>query len=180
MNGARHLLLGLLTALACGFLDPCFAQQNLAGQVLQNESGHDFGVQGLVDSHGEKFAELYIATGHKMGWDSNGDVFYGAGYYLAVPGNYYFSVTSGKSRSWPGGIGGLHINKIAWDDKGRTTEIVGLSPFFEGAHGNIKIVTDVSHPKVENGILILKFSEFGGRTFKFDFKFGQIVSITPA
>jgi hypothetical protein len=98
--------------------------QNLAGQVLQNDSGRDFPILTLSDSHNVPFAKLYIAKGHKMAWDKTGDqVVYGAGYFDALPNNYYYVPTLSAANGWIGGLGGLHVSRIDWDDDGKTTSI---------------------------------------------------------
>jgi hypothetical protein len=96
----------------------------------------------------------------------------GAGYYEALEGHdYYIPFTNG-------GLGGLLVDRVAWDDTGKTIAVKGLRPFFDGAE-KIKITSDVSNPRIENGALYLKLEGKGEQVFQFKILFGIGVSIIP-
>ena len=137
-----------------------------------NDSGKPVRILDLNDSQGKPFAQLFM-TGKKMSIDHYNYPESGAGYYEALEGHdYYIPFTSG-------GLGGLHVDKVEWDDKGNTIAIKGLRPFFDGAE-QIKITSDVKHPKIKDGILYLRLAGKGNLEYQFKIIFGVGISITPS
>jgi hypothetical protein len=147
------------------------APASFGDRKIVNNSGKPVAVRAIVDSKGTPFAELYM-TGKEMIFDDYGEISLGAGYYLALENNYYYIPFS------KGGFGGLHVDRIEWDDAGKTTSIKGLRPFFESAE-EIKITSDVNNPKLADGVLFLKLDGHGDLEFKFSMAFGKGTNIDP-
>ena len=156
------------------------ASDALAQRKIVNESGKPRPIQTIVDSSGQPFARLFM-SGKMIILDSDGYPASGAGYYEAVPSNYFYLATA---MTCTGGFGGLHVAKVEWNDTGKTTAITGLGPFFETAKeisttGKIAITSDVKNPKLVDGTLFLKLEGKGDVEYKFKIVFGKIVSIKP-
>jgi hypothetical protein len=162
-------LLVILLAILANF---AITQQAFAQRKLANNSGKPFPIMSIRDSQGVVFAKLYISVGKEMTLGFTGDPIAGAGFYEAVTNNYYY-VPFEK-----GGFGGLHVDKIEWDDQGKLISIKNLRPFFEGSK-QIAITSDVKEPKIKDGILYLKLDGKGDTEFKFNTLFGKGVSIEP-
>jgi hypothetical protein len=139
---------------------------------FNNDTGKPVRILDLNDSEGKPFARLFM-TGKKMSIDHYNYPETGAGYYQALEGHdYYIPFTSG-------GLGGLRVDRVAWDDTGKTVAVNGLRPFFDGGE-QIKIISDVSRPKIQDGILYLKLEGKGDKEYQFKIVFGIGVSITPS
>ncbi|MGD0383460.1 MAG: hypothetical protein ABSA77_08070 [Thermoguttaceae bacterium] len=136
-----------------------------------NNTGKPYPLVKLRDSKGVHISTLYM-SGKEMVFDTKQEPIKGAGYYEAVKDNYHYVPFS------KGGFGGLNVDRIEWDETGKTVAVVGLRPFFE-ARSNIKITSDVKKPKLKDGILYLKFEGQGDNEFKFKIVFGTGVSIEP-
>ncbi|MBW2107220.1 MAG: hypothetical protein JRI36_00940 [Deltaproteobacteria bacterium] len=137
-----------------------------------NTTGRPLRILDLNDIHGKPFARL-VMTGEKMTINHYNYPESGAGYYEALPGHDYFIPFTSS-----GVLGGLHVDKVAWDDAGKTIAIEGLRPFFDGAE-KIRITSDVRAPKIQDGILYLKLAGHGNQEYGFKIVFGLGVSITP-
>ncbi len=139
---------------------------------FENDGDKPVKILDLNDSKGKPFARLFM-TGKKMTIDHYNYPESGAGYYEALDDqHYYIPFTTG-------GLGGLHVDRVEWDDSGRLIGIKGLRPFFDGA-GQIKITSDVTNPKIEDGILFLFLDGKGKKAYRFKIMFGLGVSIEPS
>lgn len=139
---------------------------------FENDTGKPVRILDLNDSEGKPFARLFL-TGKKMTIDHYDYPASGAGYYEALEGHdYYIPFTSG-------GLGGLHVERVEWDDSGKTIAVKGLRPFFDGGE-QVKITSDVTNPKIQDGILYLKLDDKSGKEYQFKIVFGIGVSITPS
>jgi hypothetical protein len=137
-----------------------------------NDSGKPVRILDLNDSQGKPFARLFM-TGKKMSIDHYNYPESGAGYYEALEGHdYYIPFTSG-------GLGGLHVDRVEWDDTGKIMAVKGLRSFFDGAE-QIKITSDVTHPKIKDGILYLRLAGRGNTEYQFKIVFGIGISIIPS
>lgn len=97
---------------------------------------------------------------------------HGAGYCQAAPNDYCF-VSSPLSIFWDGGMGGgVHVQRIEWDDSGKTTKITGIDPTFDGMNQ-----WSITSEKLVDGVLFVTFKEQGRKKYKFKIVFGKIVSI---
>ena len=72
----------------------------------------------------------------------------------------------------------MHVDRIEWDNEGKTITVKGLRPLFESSR-EIKISSEVKDPKLEDGILYLKLEGKGDTEFRFKIVFGNGVSIDP-
>jgi len=159
-----------LTAVALLFM--AGPNAGLAHREITNKSGKPVRVMELNNEEGKPFARLFM-TGKNMSIDHYKFPESGAGYYEALEGHFYYIAFT------EGGLGGLHVDKIVWDDTGKTIAIKGLRPFFDGAD-RIQIISDATNPRIEDGILTLQLKHKGGKEYKFNIRFGIGVSIEPS
>jgi len=139
---------------------------------FNNDSGKPVKILDLNDSEGKPFARLFM-TGKKMSIDHYNYPESGAGYYEALEGHeYYIPFTSG-------GLGALHVDRVEWDETGKTVALKGLRPFFDGAE-QIRITSDVMQPKIKDGILYLRLAGKGNKEYQFKIVYGIGTSITPS
>jgi hypothetical protein len=139
---------------------------------FNNDTGKPVRILDLNDSEGKPFARLFM-TGKKMTIDHYNYPESGAGYYEALEGHdYYIPFVSG-------GLGGLRVDRVEWDDAGKVIGIKGLRPFFDGAE-LMKIMSDVTNPKIEDGILYLKLDREADKEHQFKIVFGIGISIVPS
>jgi hypothetical protein len=154
--------------LVCFVATPCLS---FAHGEITNSSGKPLKVLDLNDAQGKPFARLFM-SGEKMTIDHYNYPESGAGYYEALEGNYYYIPFT------KGGLGGLHVHKVEWDEHGKTIAIKGLQPFFDGAE-KIEITSDVTNPKIKDGAVCLRLKGSAGTEFKFDIVYGLGISIEP-
>ena len=165
MNRTKVQMICICVLLALSF-SLAWAQRKFV-----NESGDPIEILTLRDSKGIPFAQLFM-SGKEMIVDNTGTPVSGPGFYKALPNNYHYVPFM------RGGFGGLHVDKIEWDDSGKTISIERLEPVFE-SEKNIKISSDVSKPKLIDGVLHLKLEGYGKTDFQFRFSYGKGVSINP-
>jgi len=162
------------TAFRWALMVACFLVPSLClghGE-FNNDTGKPVRILDLNDSDGKPFARLFMA-GKKMSIDHYNYPESGAGYYEALDGHdYYIPFTSG-------GLGGLHVDRVEWDDTGKTIAIKGLRPFFDGGE-QIKITSDLAKPQIKDGVLYLKLDGKGDKEYQFKIVFGIGISITPS
>jgi len=163
----RPTIAGILF-LVCLLATPCLS---FAHGEITNSSGKPLKVLDLNDTQGKPFARLFM-SGERMTIDHYNYPESGAGYYEALEGNYYYIPFT------KGGLGGLHVDKVEWDENGKTIAIKGLRPFFDGAE-QIKITSDVTDPKIEDGIVYLRLKGKADTEFKFKVIYGVGISIEP-
>lgn len=137
-----------------------------------NDSGKPVRILDLNDANGKPFARLFM-TGKKMTINHYNYPESGAGYYEALKGHDYLIPFT------TGGLGGLHVDRVEWDDTGKTVAIKGLRPFFDAAE-QLRIVSDVVRPKIQDGVVYLKLAGKGDKEYRFRILFGIGVSITPS
>ncbi len=164
----RHLVL-LATVLTAVFL--ITPAMGFAHGELVNDSDKSIPVLSLMDSQGKPFAKLFM-SGKEMTINHYNYPDAGAGYYEALEGNHcYIPFTIG-------GLGGLLVDRVEWDDKGRTISIKGLRPYFESGE-KMRITSDVNNPKLRDGILYLKLAGKGNVEYQFRIMFGIGVYVEP-
>jgi hypothetical protein len=168
LNRQTTLLLIVLIVIGSAFTSPAHAQR-----TIKNETGHDRAIMGINDTSGVVNSELYIKKDATMTVDASKDPIKGAGFYQAKKGNYYF--VHGFPAEF---LGGLHVEKIEWDDDGKTVAITGLDPVLD-ALPQMKIVSDVVNPKIKGGIHYLKLEDKGDTEYQLKILFGKVVSVTP-
>jgi hypothetical protein len=161
------ILLAVFTVLACFDLQSVFAHREIT-----NQSGKPVRVMDLNDAQGKPFARLFM-TGEKMSIDHYQYPESGAGYYEALEGETYLIPFT------TGGLGGLHVDRIEWDDTGKTVAVKGLRPYFDGAQ-KIDIVSDTEKPRIENGVLYLRLKQKETKEYRFTILYGMGVSIEPS
>jgi hypothetical protein len=153
------------------------ASGDLRNQVIKNNSGKPFQLLQVSDVNGTPFAGLYVMTGETMAFNDTAEPIAGAGYYEALPNNYYFV---GISMSHPvlfeDQPPALRVDKVGWDKNGRLTTITGLRHFLE-SKTNIVITSDVNTPKIANGNLYIKLKDHGETEYWVKILFGKIVGI---
>ena len=135
---------------------------------------------------------LYGLAGHTLVFNDQGTgIIYGAGYFegnftaeslleakLGMAG--YDGPDSGQYSPFEEGqLCYLDMEKLEWDDKGRTTLISGLGPFLKttGKEKEIKITSDRIHPKIADGNVYIKLEGHGDSEFWVKMLFGKIVGI---
>ncbi len=154
------------------FLTLIGLQAGFAHREIENKSGKPVPVLDLNNAEGKPFARLYM-TGENMSVDHYQYPESGAGYYEGLEGHtYYIPFTRG-------GLGGLQVDKIEWDEQGRIIAVKGLRPYFDGAE-KIEITSDVSSPRIEDGILYLKLKKKGNKDYQFIIRYGIGISIEPS
>jgi hypothetical protein len=161
-----------MTLFAFGMITLVCLQAVFAHREITNKSGKPVRVMDLNNAEGKPFATLFM-TGEAMSIDHYQYPESGAGYYKAVEGHtYYVPFTQG-------GLGGLHVDKIAWDEKGKTIAIEGLQPYFDGAE-KFPIISDVSRPRIKDGVLYLKLKNKKEKEHQFIIRYGIGISIEPS
>lgn len=137
-------------------------------------------LQEITDSKGNKVADLFV-TGKKAIVDFNGRVVKGAGFLQAVAGKYvHVSVIIKRSKPNKDGANYkqflIGVNRIEWNDEGKTTLISGLKPFIEtDVDEKWKLVSDLTKPTIKDGLLVLDIEQKG--RVSIDIKFGDKGSV---
>lgn len=167
----------LLALLSVVVLLLCSSAPVAAGQKIVNKDKTPSKVTVITNSKGEPRSALYM-TGEEMVFGDDGWPNSGSGYIEALPGNTYYIPFQNLEEAGKPKFGGLRVQRIDWDASGRTVSIKGLQSEFE-AEKNIKIVSDVNKPKMEDGVLYLRFQGAGDKEFKVTIKFGKGALIEP-
>ncbi len=171
--------------------------RDTTGEVLTNNGTHAIVVSEIVDAQGrgETDAHLYLKAGETM--RSKGRAPYsGAGYYQAVPGNYYLlSNWYGNDFNGMKPIGfegfeedtcwcALLVDRVEWDHYGQLIAIAGLRPVLETMAGfrdvdpgDIAITSDVKNPKIANGNLYFTLAGHGATEYWAKIQYGQIIAM---
>jgi hypothetical protein len=167
------LLLLLMGFLFCGSTS-VFAQQDYSNTRVKNTSGQPLGLMGIQD-HGKKVATLYI-TGAEATFGPNQGLMKGSGYVQALPNESVSLIAFFRYRdSGETNINfeefGIRVNRIEWNDDGKTTSISGMSPVAQtDLHESLKIISDPTSPILTNGVLVLDVEKLG--KIYVDFRFG--------
>lgn len=154
------------------------SMSHASGQAIKNTSDKPVILCGLKTSKGTTFGHLYVMPGETMIVGDGAMPVYGAGFYQAVEGDYIFIRTDFKYRSalFEGRLVGLRVDRIRWDQQGRTVAVAGLRSFLE-AKENIAITSNVQKPKIRNGNLYITLEGRGEQEYWVAMRFGQIVGI---
>ena len=148
----------------------------LAQYRIKNEKGEPIGILDIPDSKGDKIAVLYI-TGIEAAFDANQRLLKGAGYIQAEKGKHiHVSIIIERSKPKEGASNikqlVLGLNRIEWDDDGKTTAASGMEPIIETSLGEKwKITSNLEKPAVKNGLLLV-YVEGKGKV-SLDIKFGD-------
>ena len=142
----------------------------LFSQSIRNEGPDDVCISNIMDVKGHYFAALFVLPGQTMTL-KGGKVIKGGGYYKALPGEHYY-IPFGPP------FCGLNVDRIQWNDTGKTVSIEGLQAFVD-AENKIQILSDVKNPNLVDGILHLKLEGRSNIDYMFKIVFGQGISIIP-
>jgi hypothetical protein len=111
-------------------------------------------------------------TGKEMIFDSSQKPIKGAGYIQALPGKYIMILVLVECEfPAPRGIKyiqlAISVNRVDWDDEGKTTNIQRINPIIgTSLGGKFKILSDLDKPKLTNGILHISLGNMGDYSFQ--------------
>jgi hypothetical protein len=172
-NTLKHLV--ILAVSICGAAS-LLAQQNYANTHINNASGKPIGLMDITDGSGKAIATLFI-TGKEASFDSNQKIFKGAGYIQAVTNQYIhivFTIKHQKKGEKDVNYSQMQlgVNRIDWDDDGKTTHISGINPTIEAMFSDgFKITSDLKTPSLTNGVLNVDIEKQG--KVSLEIKFGD-------
>lgn len=151
------------------------------GHKVVNNGDKPLMAMQLTSAKGDvKTAKIYIPPKGEMVFGDDGWPLSGAGYIEAEEGRTYYVPFMWKGKDGQTEFGGLHVQRIEWDKLGQLVSVTGLGREFE-AKSNLQISSDVTKPKIADGLLFLKFKERGDTEYRFKTLFGKEVpfSVEP-
>jgi hypothetical protein len=158
------------------------------GVVFVNDSVKPSLVTKLTDSEKKHYADIFVMGRAKMAMSDKGWPMSGAGFIQTLNGRTYnviFAKLDSKEKGTPKGrVVFLWVKKIQWDDSGKTISVDGLLPQVGYTDGQdisemIKVTSDVTKPKIVDGVLYLKLAGKADREYGFDASYGRGKSISP-
>jgi hypothetical protein len=158
---------------------PAFA---LRLEPVRNDYNYPRPVVDIEDADHGVVSQLFVMPGETMKLDSKEIPVAGAGFYQAMPGEVYY-ITILPKLQFPRLEANLcpcllHVDKIGWSRDGTLTTIVGLRPFLQTTTGaKIPILSDVNHPRMDQGRLYFKLQGHGGGDYWVLTRYGQVVEV---
>ena len=143
-----------------------FAQQNYSGTTVNNDSGKPLKLISITDEQGKKMADVFM-TGKQMQFDNKQRPIKGGGFIQALPGKYFHIIllvncTEKTVRKQQRKYIQLGVNRIEWDEQGKTIDIRGVEGVIKTSlEEEFKVVSDLERPVVKDGVLTISVERKG-------------------